>query len=62
MHLSLAQLRSRLSLAHERRMAICSTVALCVAVTLVLIMLLDTLYFWIPNVLISTALLSRAKP
>ncbi|MDP9514233.1 AzlC family ABC transporter permease [Pseudomonas protegens] len=62
MYLSLAQLRSRLSLAHERRLAILSMVALCVAVTLVLIMLLGTLYFWIPSVLISTVLLSRVKP
>ncbi|AXK57450.1 AzlC family ABC transporter permease [Pseudomonas protegens] len=61
MYLSLAQLRSRLSLAHERRLAVLSMVALCVAVTLVLIMLLGTLYFWIPSVLISTVLLSRAK-
>ncbi|ROL63417.1 hypothetical protein BLX41_30835 [Pseudomonas protegens] len=61
MYLSLAQLRSRLGLAHERRPAILSMVTLCVALTLVLIMLLGTLYFWIPGVLISTALLTRTK-
>lgn len=61
MYLSLAQLRSRLGLGHERRLAILPMVTLCVALTLLLIMLLGTLYFWIPSVLITTALLTRAK-
>jgi len=59
MYLSLSQLRSRLTPARRRWLA---RVGGCVLLSLVLIELLGTLYFWIPSVLLSTLLLSRATP
>ncbi|KTC34251.1 hypothetical protein AO265_34470 [Pseudomonas sp. ABAC61] len=61
MYLSLAQLRSRLSVERERQLGILVMTVICIALALTLISVLGTVYFWIPSVLLATALLTKAK-
>ncbi|WP_327212946.1 AzlC family ABC transporter permease [Pseudomonas fluorescens] len=61
MYLALSQLRRRLALLPGRRLAILVRLALCVTLSLALIRLLGSLYFWIPSVLATSVLLSWAR-
>ncbi|SEC00149.1 Predicted branched-chain amino acid permease (azaleucine resistance) [Pseudomonas saponiphila] len=58
MYLALSQLRRRLALLPGRRLAILLRLTLCVTLSLVLIRLLGTLYFWIPSVLATSVILA----
>ena len=60
MYLSIAQLRVRLAVPEQRRMACLMAAALCAGIALFSIHLLGPVYFWIPSVLLATVLLTRA--
>lgn len=61
MYLSLVQLRARLNVIRERQLGVLLLSAVCVVLALLLINVLGPVYFWIPSVLIATAVLTRAK-
>ncbi|WEK07298.1 MAG: AzlC family ABC transporter permease [Candidatus Pseudomonas colombiensis] len=61
MYLSLSQLRSRLSVERNRLVGMLALVAVCVGLALLLILWMGPVYFWIPSVLLATAVLSKAN-
>lgn len=61
MYLSVSQLRLRVFVPGEQLLAKIVATCLCAASALTLIELVGLLYFWIPSVLIATAILARAK-
>ena len=61
MYLSLSQLRSRLSVERSRLVGMLALVAVCVGLALLLILWMGPVYFWIPSVLLATAVLSKAN-
>lgn len=61
MYLSVTQLRSRMFVGRDRLMSGFLAIGLCVITALALIKLIGLMYFWIPSVLIATAILTRAK-
>ncbi|MCW3480880.1 AzlC family ABC transporter permease [Neisseriaceae bacterium JH1-16] len=61
MYLSITQLRLRLFEPGKRAAQALVAVGLCAVTALLLIKLLGPVYFWIPSVLLATAILKRAK-
>ena len=62
MYLSVSQLRTRLRLAKSpahARSTLLAAMGLCAGLALLFITLLGPLYFWIPSILIATAILGR---
>jgi len=61
MYLSVSQLHLRLAEPGKRTKHTLIAVGLCAATALLLIKLVGPVYFWIPSVLVATAILKRAK-
>ncbi|TFH86882.1 branched-chain amino acid ABC transporter permease [Billgrantia azerbaijanica] len=61
MYLSATQLRARLLQASQRRFSMLAAAMLSAGVALLLIQGLGPVYFWIPSILLATAILGRAR-